>query len=215
MLSSSTAMNLFRRKKQAPSAASVQPMLASSIAQLRDTQESLERREFQISKQIDVCRAEAQEKLRRKDKRGALLLLKRSKLYDKQIEQLWGKRTNLDVQVMTMESANLNAEVFRTMKTSSETLKALYKSLNVDDVADAMEDLNEGLADNDEINDALAQPMGPTIDEDDLERELAEMEREFVDKQLLAAPALPVSTATASPSAPVKENIVLAVSLPQ
>lgn len=46
----------------------------------------------------------------------------------------------------------------------------------------------------DEINEQMAQPIGPQMDEDELNAELEEMENELMDSQLLAAPDVPVST---------------------
>jgi hypothetical protein len=46
---------------------------------------------------------------------------------------------------------------------------------------------------NDEVNEQMAQPIGPQMDEDELNAELEEMENELMDQQLLAAPAVPVT----------------------
>lgn len=46
----------------------------------------------------------------------------------------------------------------------------------------------------DEINEQMAQPIGPQMDEDELNAELEEMENELMDSQLLAAPDVPVAT---------------------
>ena len=43
----------------------------------------------------------------------------------------------------------------------------------------------------DEVNEQMAQPIGPQMDEDELNKELEEMESELMDSQLLAAPTVP------------------------
>jgi len=155
----------------------------------------LEKREKHIEKQSAVCREEAKAKLRSKDKRGALFLIKRAKLYDQQITQLYGKRSNLDIQIMALEGAASNSEIFKVMNVGRQALKQATSSVDVDVVGDLMEDLNESLQANEEINDALAQQIGPAMDEEELNAELEEMEQEMVDKDLLAVGAMPQSTA--------------------
>ena len=145
-------------------------------------QTMLEKREKHIEKQSAACRDEAKAKLRSKDKRGALFLIKRAKLYDAQITQIYGKRSNLDIQIMALEGAASNSEIFKVMNVGRQALKQATASVDVDVVGDLMEDLNESLQANEEINDALAQQIGPQMDEDELNAELEEMEQELVDK---------------------------------
>ena len=83
----------------------------------------LEKRERHIEKQSAQYREEAKAKLRSNDKRGALFLLKRAKLYDAQITQLYGKRSNLDIQIMALEGAASNAEIFKAMQVARQALK--------------------------------------------------------------------------------------------
>jgi charged multivesicular body protein 4 len=90
-------MNLFGKKKAAPA-----PKLNDSIQQLREAQTMLDKREKHLEKQMQVARDQAKDKLKAKDKRGALFLLKRAKLYETQISQIYGKRQNIDMQVGTI-----------------------------------------------------------------------------------------------------------------
>jgi charged multivesicular body protein 4 len=151
----------------------------------------LEKRERYIEKQASQCREEAKAKLRAKDKRGALFLVKRAKLYEQQIHQLYGKRSNLDIQIMALEGAAGNAEIFKVMSQGRQALKAATAAVDVDHVSDVMEDINESIQMNEEINDALSQQIGPQMDEDELNAELEEMEQEMTDKDLLTVNDLP------------------------
>ena len=167
----------------------------------------LEKREKHIEKQSAACRDEAKAKLRSKDKRGALFLIKRAKLYDAQITQLYGKRSNLDIQIMALEGAASNSEIFKAMNLGRQALKQATSSVDVDVVGDLMEDLNESLQANEEINDALALQIGPQMDEDELNAELEEMEQELVDKDLLAVGAMPQPTAVQQQQRREKESM--------
>ena len=166
----------------------------------------LEKRERYIEKQASNCREEAKGKLRAKDKRGALFLVKRAKLYEQQIHQLYGKRSNLDIQIMALEGAAGNAEIFKVMSTGRQALKAATAAVDVDHVSDVMEDINESIQMNEEINDALSQQIGPQMDEDELNAELEEMEQEMTDKDLLTVNDLPQPVVAANSKQRVEEK---------
>lgn len=151
----------------------------------------LEKREKHLEKQVLAARAQAKEKLRLKDKRGAIQLLKRAKMLDAQINQNYGKKANIDVQIMALEGAHSNAEIFRVMQQGKDALKRATQDTDVDKVADVMEDINEQIQMADEVNEAMSQPIGPVMDEDELNQELEEMENELIDQQLLEAPDAP------------------------
>ena len=59
-------------------------------------------------------------------------------------------------------------------------------------VAEIMDDINESMGIADELGEAMAQPIGPQLDEDELAQELEELESEVVDSDLLKAPVVPV-----------------------
>jgi charged multivesicular body protein 4 len=72
-------MHLFGKRK-APA-----PNLAESIRKLREASEQLEKRRIFLDKTVAATLAEAKQKMTIKDKRGALFLLKRKKMYEKQV----------------------------------------------------------------------------------------------------------------------------------
>lgn len=184
---------------------------------------------------MQATREQAKDKLRAKDKRGAIHLLKRAKLVETQINQIYGKKANIDVQIMALESAASNKEIFDVMRAGKDALKIATANTyehegpqqnrrrssfgrstmcshrlslrsflpfspcspllsDVDKVADVMEDINEQIQMADEVNEQMAQPIGPQMDEDELNQELEEMENELMDSQLLAAPDVPVTS---------------------
>jgi len=120
-----------------------------------------------------------------------LFHLKRKKMYEKQIDQIYGKKTNIEIQIMTLEAAAGNKEVLTAMRKGADALKATVKETDVDKVADVMDDINESMALADELGDAMSQSIGPQIDEDELNAELEEMENEMADSEMLKAPEVP------------------------
>lgn len=120
-------MNLFGKKKAAPA-----PKLSDSINMLREAQITLEKREKHLEKQVAAARDAAKEKLKAKDKRGAIHLLKRSKLLETQVNQIYGKKANIDIQIMALESAASNKEIFEVMRAGKDALKMATASTSVE-----------------------------------------------------------------------------------
>jgi len=151
----------------------------------------LEKREQHLNKQIQQAQSEALKRLKAKDKRGALHHMKRKKMYEKHLEQLFGKKNNIEVQISTLEGAVGNAEVLHAMRQGALALKNAVKESDVDKVADVMDEINDSMALAEEMGDAMAQPIGPVMDEDELTKEIEDMENELMSEDLLATPVVP------------------------
>ena len=117
---------------------------------------------------------------------GALFALKRKKLYENEIDKIANIKMTLETQVMNLESAAQNAETFKAMTAGKSAMSTLREDTNIDRVDDLMDDIKEEMEMADEISNALAQPVDPLMaDEDDLLAELAELQAEDVEEQLL------------------------------
>jgi charged multivesicular body protein 4 len=178
-------MNLFGKKKAAP------PKLSETIQRLREALDTLDKREKHLDKQIAQAVAEAKKKSKAKDKRGALFQIKRKRMYEKQIEQIYGKKSNIEMQIMALESAASNKEVLDVMKIGKDALKSAIQATDVEKVEETMEDINEQIAMGEEIGEAMSNPIGAPMDEEDLSKELEEMEAEMTEEELLEAPVVP------------------------
>ena len=165
---------------------------------------------------------------------AALAALKRKNRYQKQLEQIDGTLTTIEMQREALEGANTNTAVLQTMKNTADALKAAHKHMNVDDVHDIMDDIAEQQELSKEVTEAISTPVGYSkrhhlsdvqwlvvividfrihcsilisdqdVDEDELERELEELEQEELDRDLLG-----VGTSTSElpevPTAEIKE----------
>jgi len=150
--------------------------LNNSIQQLRQAVVTLDKREVHLEKKIQTCINSAKAKSKKRDKRGALHQLKIKKGYEKQLNSIQGKKLNLETQIMALEDAHLNKETLNAMKASANAMKATMNEDEIDKVDDVMEDLNEQMDMIQEMNEAMSQPIGADIDEDELDAELAELE---------------------------------------
>jgi charged multivesicular body protein 4 len=101
-----------------------------AIVKLRENLEMLDKREKYLQQKIDGEMAIAKENAT-KNKRMALMALKRKKAYEDQIEKIMGSRMTLETQVMALESANVNLEVMNAMKAGADAMKQVHGSLYV------------------------------------------------------------------------------------
>jgi len=137
------------------------------------------------------------------------MCLKRKKTYEAQVEKLAGARMTIETQVMTLEGANVNLEAMNAMKMGATTMKAIHRDMDVDKVDDTMEEIREQMDIANEISDAIAQPLGGEVfDDDELLNELEELEQTSLDEQLLGLDTTPAqklpSVPTKAPVAPQK-----------
>lgn len=172
--------NIFGGKK-----ADAGPTASESIQKLRDTENMLLKKQEFLEQKV-----EAETKLAKENattnKRVALAALKRKKRYEQQLEQLQGTLTTIETQREALENANTNSAVLETMKGASDALKKSHKNMNVDDVHEMMDDIAEQNDIANEISNAISSgPMATGVDDDDLMKELEELEQEELDKDLL------------------------------
>jgi len=158
---------------------------ANTVVNLRESIATQEKREQHLEKKMEQLTAEAKAKMAKKDKKGALFALKRKKMYEAEIDKIANIKMTLETQVMNLESAAQNAETFKAMNQGKNAMSNIREDTNIDKVDDLMDEIKEEMEMADEISNALAQPVDPLMDEDDLLAELQEMEAEDVEDQLL------------------------------
>jgi charged multivesicular body protein 4 len=172
--------NLFGAKKPDPS-----PSTSESIQKLRDTENMLlKKQEFleqKVEQELELAKKNASA-----NKRVALQALKRKKRYEQQLEQLQGTLTTIETQREALENANTNSAVLDTMKGASDALKKSHKDMNIDNVHDMMDDIAEQNDIANEISNAISTGIVSSgVDEDELAKELEELEQETLDSELL------------------------------
>ena len=168
----------------------------------------------QINQQMSIARA----KTKAKDKRGALMALKKKKLLDKEIGTIQATTFTMEQQCMMLEQAVTQVETVSAMKQGQQAMAAQQAKMGgIDAVEDVMDDIAEQQQDQEEITDALAQGIGGGLmglmDDDELLGELDELEAEDLDAQLLdlgpvasgpvAGVAAPAAAETGGHPAPV------------
>uniref|UniRef100_A0A0R3RUD3 Charged multivesicular body protein 4b n=1 Tax=Elaeophora elaphi TaxID=1147741 RepID=A0A0R3RUD3_9BILA len=187
------------RKQQTPSATPQE-----SIQKLRETEEMLVKKQEFLEKKIEEVASA--KKHGTKNKRLALHALKRKKQFEKQLQHIDGVLSTIEFQREALENASTNAEVLQVMGSAAKALKTAHNDMDVDQVHDLMEDIAEQQEVANEIAEAISNPVGfgQDVDEDELLKELEELEQEELDKQLLDVGPTPASV-SALPEAPTAE----------
>ena len=132
--------------------------------------------------------------------------MKRKKRYEQQLSQIDGTLTTLEYQREALENAQTNTEVLKTMGLAANAFKKAHADLDVDKVQDLKDDIAEQQELANEISNVISSPIGldAQIDEDDLMKELEELEQEALDDQLLNIPPATADSLPSVPSGPVE-----------
>lgn len=188
------------------------PTPQDAIQKLRETEEMLVKKQDFLEKKIAQELSTAK-KYGTKNKRAALMALKRKKRFEKQLEQIDGTLSTIEFQREALENANTNTEVLKNMGFAAKALKQAHQNMNVDDVHDLMDDIAEQQELANEISTAISNPtgFGQDVDDDELLAELEELEQEELDENLLniegSMDPLPSVPSTSLPSKPAAKKV--------
>jgi len=219
------AMNLFGRKKapDAPQPAAPTtnqpPDNKAAITKVRDTLETITKREEHLHRKIDNEVKNAKQFSTQGKKREALQCIKRKKMIEKQLDQLGNTKFTLETQQAQLEQMNMNQEALGAQREAARTMQRQMQSMGgVDAVEETMDQVEDGLADANEIAEALGRSvaMPGMEDEDELLAELEGLEADGLADELgaveLEAPAMPAMPSApisfpSAPSAPAKKQM--------
>lgn len=104
------------------------PTTGQAIQKLRETEEMLiKKQEFlekKIGQELDIAKKNGT-----KNKRVAIQALKRKKRYEKQLQQIDGTLSTIEMQREALESANTNTNVLQTMGDAAKALKSAHQHM--------------------------------------------------------------------------------------
>ena len=199
-------MRLFGKKKDPKMN---QEQVLKSMESLRKTIEDISKRSQVLQNKASNEMKEALNRKKLGDKSGALICLKRKKLYEGEIGKLEGARMNLEQQLFAIEGASMNKNIFDSLKTGNQVLKQVHGDMKIEDVDKLKDEMEEQQDMLNELNDAISAPIGglANIDDEELMNELDELEaREYEAGMLdLGAPVSGKNLNTVSQPEPVKK----------
>eukprot|EP00917_Polyrhabdina_sp_WS-2016_P032377 GHVP01069073.1.p1 GENE.GHVP01069073.1~~GHVP01069073.1.p1 ORF type:complete len:165 (+),score=58.79 GHVP01069073.1:506-1000(+) len=107
----------------------------------------------------------------------AIAALKKRKLLEAQYNTVANQKMTLESQILALESAKINEMAVHSMQEARMELERCNKTASVEKVDHVIEDLQEKMADQQEISEALSTPFNTNVDfdDDDLEKELEEL----------------------------------------
>ncbi|KIM68583.1 hypothetical protein SCLCIDRAFT_1208777 [Scleroderma citrinum Foug A] len=162
-----------------------------AIVGLRQQLQMIEKKEEYLQKKIDeeIKKAKANAV---SNKAVATQALRRKKASEAELERLAGTRLQLEMQMNTLESANLNAETMQAMRKAADALGAIHGNMTMDKVDSTMSKIAEQRDIANEIAEAISNPLDQNaLDEDELKLELEQMEQEVLDERLAGADHVP------------------------
>ena len=146
-----------------------------AVAQLKVTKDEVKRYERKLEANIANYKAAVKQCIREKNKEKALLVLKKQKYLEKNLDATRNELLNLEQLINDVESAQVQKNLVEALKEGNEFLKALNSQLTLDDVERVMQDTHEAIEYQNQVSEALAQ-QGFVADEDELLHELDQLD---------------------------------------
>jgi charged multivesicular body protein 4A/B len=165
----------------------------SFLFSILQQEEMMEKRRELLEKQVAAQLAKAKEYLAKGNKPSAQLALKRKAMIQKQLETVENNITRLGEQKIMLEDAAGTAQTVAALKYGADAQRATMAEFKIEKVDKIMDEVQEAAEMAAEVQSALALPLGPAaaLDEDELEAELAELEAEEQEKELLRPAPIP------------------------
>ncbi|KAF8471168.1 Snf7-domain-containing protein [Kalaharituber pfeilii] len=163
----------------------------NAIINLREQLDMLSKRERHLEQQIAEQEAIARKNVST-NKTVARNALKRKKLNEQSLATTQAQITTLEQQIHSIEAATLNYETLRVMKDAGQAMKTIHGGMNIDRVEETMEEIRENAALAHELGEAITRvQIGSEIDDDEILKELEDLEQEQLDNKMLGAPVVP------------------------
>ncbi|CAJ0608144.1 unnamed protein product [Cylicocyclus nassatus] len=188
---------LFDKKRKRKPAT---PSAEEAINNLRDIEAILMKKQEYYEQKIADEVATAK-KHGTKNQKLALAALKRKKHHETELSRIDGVLIKIEAQRAALEDAGLNMEVLGVLDHTTNALRLANQDMDIDKVGELMDSIAEDLQLSDEFASAISQPIGDVADEDELLKELEELEKASIADipvELPEAPSGPITRARAS-----------------
>mmetsp|Transcript_4014 Transcript_4014/g.7800 ORF Transcript_4014/g.7800 Transcript_4014/m.7800 type:complete len:236 (-) Transcript_4014:548-1255(-) len=163
-----------------------------AIKEMKASLDLLEKREEHLHRLAEQEIKKAKVFLSQKNKKAAMLCMKKKTMYLNNAEQLANHQLNVHTQMTLLETSKTTVEAVKAMDVGTKNIKMIQKAQTIEKVEKLAEDVQEVNDYAKDVNELLATPFGAAadLDEDELNQELDELEALELDEQLLA-PAMP------------------------
>uniref|UniRef100_A0A915DJN5 Charged multivesicular body protein 6 n=1 Tax=Ditylenchus dipsaci TaxID=166011 RepID=A0A915DJN5_9BILA len=150
-----------------------------------DMKKAYKRYERNILKEKDMARKMLQEG--RKDR--ALVILKRKRYQETLMDTIVGQLDQIERMVHQIEAAQLNKDVFRSLKQGNEALQILTKAFSIEDIEKIMDETREAA----ELQEEISSILSTKLTDDDLGKVDEEYEQ-MIQEQMPSVPDYQLET---------------------
>ncbi|EER00776.1 vacuolar sorting protein snf7, putative [Perkinsus marinus ATCC 50983] len=191
-----------KKKEQQAQKAPPSKNLPDAIMKNKEAIATLEKREQLIEKKMALQEQDARTRAAAKDKRGALMALKRKKMLETELTTLMNSRMTLEQQILSLESSQTTAVAVSALATGVSAQKVMNQQLNIDNIDVLMDDMQEMQDMQNEVANVLAG--GNTVmDDEELLNELDEIEAQELEAKMVDAAHVPSGGVVAQPDVAV------------
>lgn len=173
---------LFGKKKKTKKKEVPKTDINETKKKLDDQVRFVEMNTNKYDKQIAEIKVKAKQAMKAGDKKKAIMLMKKKKMFEAEISKLDGMRLMMEQQKLNMESQMNNKNVFDVMAEGNRAVEEMAKEADIekfDDIREKHEEMEERNA---EINDFFANYAEEQVE--DWEDDLAELEAELAEEEL-------------------------------
>ena len=158
------------------------PTTIETLTKLHTCHDRLEKKETHIYKKILQILKEANLKIKQNDKKSAIKLLRKKKLYERECNKLKGMKFTIQQQIINLEGMEINNQVVAAMTDGAKTMKSMTSDICIEKVEELQDNIEEHQQTVNEISDLLAQSVD---DDDEFEEELNDIMNKNLTEKLL------------------------------
>mmetsp|Transcript_118933 Transcript_118933/g.167122 ORF Transcript_118933/g.167122 Transcript_118933/m.167122 type:complete len:157 (-) Transcript_118933:166-636(-) len=115
--------------------------------------------------------------------------LKRKKAYEQQLNNLQSQKMNISTMQMKLEEGAMAETVLNAQRQGASELKKVFGKMTPDAVDDQMDEVREAMDNANEVTEAISQPLGDPLDDDELLDELDQLDQEDLVDQMMGIDA--------------------------
>lgn len=202
---------LFGKSKPAGPAPTLNDVIKSVDGRVETFDKKIQMLDAELFKYREVMKKMRDGPSKQQVQQKALRVLKQKKQYEQQRENLMQQSFNLDQTNFTTQMLIETKSTVDAMKAGVKQMKQEYKNVNINEIEDLQDDLQDMMADANEVQEALGRSYGvPDVDESELEAELEALGDELqkdTDTSFLDQITAPTTVPASAPSVPASSTM--------
>eukprot|EP00828_Plagiopyla_frontata_P046474 TRINITY_DN8268_c0_g1_i4.p1 TRINITY_DN8268_c0_g1~~TRINITY_DN8268_c0_g1_i4.p1 ORF type:complete len:159 (+),score=41.88 TRINITY_DN8268_c0_g1_i4:176-652(+) len=112
-------------------------------------------------------------------KQRCLMLLKKKRMYEQQLQQMMSQQFSIDSLAFTKENIQNSIDTANSMKQAVQVQTEMMKNIDIDELDDLRDEMEEMMQESNEINEMMNRNYAVNVDEDEIDQEMEELDNEF------------------------------------